>query len=312
MKIGLSIPRSPDPEGLRRFAQRAEQLGFESVLAGDHIVLPTGGTTQYPYTATGAFSSPADEPFLETLTLLGYLAASTSTIKLGSTVIIVPYRNPVLQAKMFASLDVLSHGRMICGVGVGWLEKEFETLGVPYAARGAMTDEWLDIFKILWTERDPEYHGTYYRFSGIQFLPKPVQQPSIPIWVGGHTRRALRRTAKYGDCWHTTRQTPDFVAQHLPYLRQQTEQAGRDPAAITISLKRSLHFTDLGFPERDGVRSGGMVLGTTQDVLDDVAYCREVGIDQLTYDFRVDGIDDQIRVMEHLADRVLPTAAQLG
>ena len=115
MKIGLSIPRSPDPEGLRRFAQRAEQLGFESVLAGDHIVLPTGGTTQYPYTATGAFASPADEPFLETLTLLGYLAASTSTIKLGSTVIIVPYRNPVLQAKMFASLDVLSHGRLICG-----------------------------------------------------------------------------------------------------------------------------------------------------------------------------------------------------
>ena len=148
MKIGLSIPRSPDPEGLRRFAQRAEQLGFESVLAGDHIVLPTGGTTQYPYTATGAFASPADEPFLETLTLLGYLAASTSTIKLGSTVLIVPYRNPVVQAKMFASLDVLSHGRLICGVGVGWLEKEFETLGVPYAARGAMTDEWLDILHI--------------------------------------------------------------------------------------------------------------------------------------------------------------------
>ena len=190
MKIGLSTPRSPDPEGLRRFAQRAEQLGFESVLAGDHIVLPTGGTTQYPYTATGAFASPADEPFLETLTLLGYLAASTSTIKLGSTVIIVPYRNPVLQAKMFASLDVLSHGRLICGVGVGWLEKEFETLGVPYAARGAVTDEWLAIFKVLWTERDPAYHGTYYRFSGIQFWPKPVQQPSIPIWVGGHTRRA--------------------------------------------------------------------------------------------------------------------------
>jgi len=151
-----------------------------------------------------------------------------------------------------------------------------------------------------------------YHFSGIQFWPKPVQQPSIPIWVGGHTRRALRRTATYGDCWHTTRQTPDFVAQHLPYLRQQTEQAGRDPAAITISLKRSVHFTDLGVPERDGVRSGGMVRGTTQDVLDDVAYCREVGIDQLTYDFRVGGMEDQMRVMEHLADRVLPTATQLG
>ena len=113
MNIGLSIPRSPDPDGLRRFAQRAEQLGFESVLAGDHIVLPTDGTTQYPYTATGAFASPADEPFLETLTLLGYLAASTRTIKLGSTVIIVPYRNPVVQAKMFASLDIITGEKVV-------------------------------------------------------------------------------------------------------------------------------------------------------------------------------------------------------
>jgi alkanesulfonate monooxygenase SsuD/methylene tetrahydromethanopterin reductase-like flavin-dependent oxidoreductase (luciferase family) len=145
-----------------------EQLGFESVLAGDHIVLPTDGTTQYPYTATGAFASPADEPFLETLTLLGYLAASTRTIKLGSTVMIVPYRNPVVQAKMFASLDVLSHGRLICGVGVGWLEKEFETLGVPYAARGAMTDEWLAIFKVLWTERDPAYHLPIRRTKSLK------------------------------------------------------------------------------------------------------------------------------------------------
>ena len=142
--------------------------------------------------ATGAFASPADEPFLETLTLLGYLAASTRTIKLGSTVIIVPYRNPVVQAKMLASLDVLSHGRLICGVGVGWLEKEFETLGVPYAARGAMTDEWLDIFKILWTERDPEYHGTYYRFSGIQFW-NPFSDQTIRAHFFHSARRRASR-----------------------------------------------------------------------------------------------------------------------
>ena len=312
MEIGLSIPRLPDAEGIRRFVQRAEELGFESVLVGDHIVLPTEGTDQYPYTADGSFSRPTDEPFLETMTMLGYMAACTDTIKLGSTVIILPYRNPVVQAKMFASLDVLTNGRMICGGGVGWLEKEFETLGVPYDQRGPMSDEFLQIFKILWTESNPEFHGKFYQIDGIQFYPKPVQKPHIPIWIGGHTRLALRRTAKFGDCWHTTRQTPDFVAQNLPYLREQTEKAGRDPSSISISLKRSLHFTDLGAAEGGSVRSGGVVIGTTQEVVDDVYYCRGLGIDQLTYDFRVEGTDASIEVMEHLADKVLSVAHRLG
>ena len=312
MNIGLSIPRLPDAEGIRRFVQRAEELGFESVLAGDHILLPTGGTNQYPYTADGSFSRPSDEPFLETMTMLGYMAACSNTIKLGSTVIILPYRNPLVQAKMFASLDVLSNGRMICGVGVGWLEKEFDTLGVPYAERGPMSDEYLEIFRTLWTQSDPDFHGKYFDIEGIQFYPKPVQQPHIPIWVGGHSRPALRRVAKYGDCWHTTRQTPDFVAQNLPYLREQTERAGRDPAEISISLKRSLHFTDLSASEEKSVRTGGVIIGTTQEVIDDVVYCRELGIDQLTYDFRVEGIDACVGVMEHLAREVLPVAHRLG
>ena len=132
IKIGISIPRLPDANAIRKFASTAEKLGFESILAGDHIILPTAGTNQYPYTADGSFQRPSDEPFLETMTMLGYIAACTETIKLGSTVIILPYRNPIVQAKMFASLDVLTGGRMICGVGVGWLEHEFDTLGIPY------------------------------------------------------------------------------------------------------------------------------------------------------------------------------------
>ena len=313
MKIGVSIPRLPDAEGIREFSQRAEQLGFESVMAGDHVVLPVAGTNQYPYTPTGAFQRPSDEPFLETMTMLGYMAACTSEIRLGSTVLILPYRNPVVQAKMFASLDVLSGGRVICGVGVGWLEKEFDILGVPYADRGPMTDEFLEIFNALWTEEVPEHKGKYYQIDGIYFEPKPIQKPRIPIWVGGHTRRALRRTARYGDCWHTTRQTPDFVAQNLPYLREQTERAGRDPADITISLKRSLHFTDMhGAEEGVGVRSGGALIASTQEVIDDLHYCNELGIDQLTFDFRVDGISPCIEVMEHLAENVLTVAERLG
>ena len=157
LEIGLSIPRIPDVQGLRLFAETAENLGFESVLAGDHIVLPTGGTNQYPYTADGSFSRPSDEPFLETMTLLGFLAACTNRIKLGSTVVILPYRNPVVQAKMFASLDVLTGGRIICGVGVGWLEKEFEILGRDYHQRGTMTGEWLS----TWVLNTPQHTESY-------------------------------------------------------------------------------------------------------------------------------------------------------
>ncbi len=312
MEIGISIPRLPDTQGLRRFVESAEELGFESVLAGDHIVLPTAGTNQYPYTSDGSFSRPTDEPYLETMTLLGYLAACTSRIKLGSTVIILPYRNPVVQAKMFASLDVLTNGRIICGVGVGWLEKEFETLGLDYHQRGEMTNEFLEIMQALWTQPDPEYHGKYYSFDGIKFEPKPVQQPSIPIWVGGHTKAALRRTAKYVSCWHTSRQTPDFVAGNLPYLRERIEKEGRDQSEVTISLKRSLHFTDMGMNEGGYVRSGGSLVASTQEVLDDLHICQEIGINQLTFDFRVESLPDSINVMEHLADKVLPAARRLG
>ena len=312
MEIGISIPRIPDVPGLKRFVEMAETLGFESVLAGDHIVLPTAGTNQYPYTADGSFSRPSSEPFLETMTLLGYLAAFTDRIKLGSTVIILPYRNPVVQAKMFASLDVLTGGRIICGVGVGWLEKEFEILGLDYHQRGAMTDEFLGIMQALWSQSNPEFHGKYYDIDGIQFEPKPIQQPAIPVWVGGHTKAALRRTAKYGSCWHTTRQTPEFVAENLPYLRDRIKKEGRELSEVTVSLKRSLHFTDMGMNEGGYVRSGGSLVASTREVLEDLHACQEIGIDQLTYDFRVETVPDCIKVMEHIAEHILPVARRLG
>ena len=308
MRFGFTLPNTMDGEALCRFAERAESLGFESIWSGDHIVLPTAATDQYPYTADGSFTRPSDVPFLEVMTLLSYIASRTSRIRIGSTVIILPYRNPILQAKVFASLDVLTGGRVICGVGVGWLEREFEALGASYADRGAVSDEFLAIFRRLWAEPDPEFHGRFYSFEGIQFYPKPVQQPRIPIWVGGHTRRAIRRTVAYGDAWHPTRQTPEYVAGLLPYLRGQAEEAGRDPEEITISLKRSLHFTDLAIPEGGGVRSGAAVIGTTQEAMDDVRRCQELGIQQLTYDFRTGDVDSCIRTMEHFAERVVPTA----
>ena len=304
MRFGFVLPNSIDGEELCYFAQRAEALGFESIWTGDHIVLPTAGTDQYPYTSDGSFSRSADEPFLETMTLLSYVAARTRTIRIGSTVVILPYRNPIVQAKMFASLDVLTGGRVVCGVGVGWLEKEFETLGAPYAKRGAMSDEWLAIFKCLWTEEYPSHQGQFYSFEGIQLYPKPVQKPHIPIWVGGHTRRAIRRTVAFGDAWHPTRQTPEYVEGMLPYLRHNAQEVGRDPNDITISLKRSLHFTDLGLPESGTVRTGGAMIGTTSEVIEDVRRCSQIGISQLTYDFRTRDVEACVRIIEHFAAEV--------
>ena len=309
MKFGFNLPDTLDGDELCRFAQRADELGFESLWSGDHIVLPTAGTDQYPYTADGAFARPSSSPYHEMMTVLTYVAACTKQIRIGTTVTILPYRNPIVQAKMYASLDVLTKGRVICGVGVGWLEKEFQTLGVPHAERGPMSDECIEVYKCLWTEENPEYHGKFFDFDGIQMYPKPVQKPHIPIWVGGHTRRAIRRTVAYGDAWHPTRQTPEYVAELLPYLRQQAETAGRNPDEITISLKRSLYFTDLGMTERSTVRTGAAVIATTQQVIDDVHHCQELGIHQLTYDFRATSVDECIQALEHFADKVVPAVS---
>jgi probable F420-dependent oxidoreductase len=307
MRFGFGIPNAGATIGgpdIIRFVQRAEALGFESVWTGDHIILPVAATTQYPYTADGSFPLAATENFLEPFTLLAYVAAVTKTVKIGTTVIIVPYRNPIEQAKMLSCLDVLSGGRLICGVGVGWLEKEFDVLGASYKDRGPVTDEYLQIFKTLWTEPAPAFNGRFYSFDGVTMYPKPVQKPHPPIWVGGHSRRAIRRAVRVGDAWHPTRQTPEFVARQLPYLREEAERIGRDPRTITISLKRSLDFTDIGLSGTVLRRSGGALIGTTQDVLDDVRRCQDIGIDQLAYDFRTGRVDEMLAIIEHFATAV--------
>ena len=308
MEYGFALPKTTDGEALIRFARAVEDLGFESVWMGDHIVLPSEETDQYPYTPDGRFVARPDDPQLDALVTLSYIASSTSRIDIGTTVAIVPYRNPILQAKMFATLDVLTQGRVVCGVGVGWLEKEFEALGASYPERGPVTDEYLRIFRRLWRDAEPEFHGEHYHFEGIYFAPKPVRDGHIPIWVGGHTRRAMRRAVNYGDAWHPTRQTPEFIAANLPYLRGYAEGVRRDPDEVTISLKRTLHFTDLGVEEGQSNRSNGALIASTGEIIEDVSACERIGIQQLTFDFRTPDVDDCIRTMEHFADSVAPRA----
>lgn len=177
-------------------AQRAEHLGFDSVWLIDHIVIPQSVTSVYPYSPDGVSTFDPSQPILEPLAGLSFLAGCTEHVRLGTAVLIIPYRPPLLTAKMLAILDVLSGGRLTLGAGVGWMAEEFQALGLDtFAKRGAVTDEYLRLFKEVWTNDTPVFKGRYSQVPEIGFLPKPVQQPHPPIWIGGHTGPALRRAA---------------------------------------------------------------------------------------------------------------------
>jgi len=301
MQYGIVLPKHINPDELIKFAVAAENLGFHSLWAADHIVLPITETNLYPYTEDGRFTANAEDPQLDAFTLLSFISSQTSQINLGTSVAIIPYRNPILQAKMFASLDVLTKGRVICGAGVGWWKEEFAALNAPFEKRGLATDEYLQIFKQLWTSDVTEFHGETYDFSGIAFFPKPIQKPNgIPIWVGGHTKRAVRRTVRFGDTWHPTRLDPNQIENMLPFINQQCEEYGRNRDEISISLKRTLHFTDIGIETNSRIRSKAAVIDSTQAVTEDIKHCRDLGIENLTFDFQTSNTDECIKVMEHL------------
>ncbi len=230
MKYGFTLPgRGPfaNPDDLGRLAKQGESLGYDTLHTGDHIVVPKHITSTYPYSPTGAFPGSGTGEYLEQLTVLSYLAGQTQRIRLVTSVIIVPHRNPLVAAKALATLDVLSKGRLVVGVGVGWMQEEFDTLGIPpFKERGAVTDEYLQAFKELWTSDDPTFDGTYCRFSNIDFLPKPAQRPHPPIWVGGESRRAMRRTARQ---WLV----PDWLQPAISHGR---------PAATPSRLRAPAHI----------------------------------------------------------------------
>ena len=303
MEYGIVLPKHINPDELIKFTAAAEELGFHSLWAADHIVLPIAETDLYPYTDDGRFTANSQDPQLDAFTLLSFIASQTNQINLGTSVAIVPYRNPILQAKMFASLDVLTKGRVICGAGVGWWKEEFAALDAPFEKRGLATDEYLQIFKLLWTSDVTELHGETYEFSNIAFFPKPVQKPNgIPIWIGGHTKRAVRRTVKYGDTWHPTRLRPDQIENMLPFIDQQCEEYNRKRDEITISLKRTLHFTDIGIETNSRIRSKAALIDSTYTVVEDIKNCEDLGIKNLTFDFQTNKTEECIKIMEHLMD----------
>ena len=240
MQVGIHLPqmgRSATPDRVREFAQAAEAGGFDILWAVDHVVLHRDGTSGgYPYSADGNLPRAfvAEEPLLEPLGLLYYVAGQTSRIQLGTSVLIVPMREPVLHAKLMATLDYLSGGRFILGAGVGWWKEEFEALSVPFKARGKRMDECLALMRALWTEEYVTFNGEFYQLDGWACNPKPVRP--IPIWLGGESPQQMRRVGQVGDGWIATPGDRPTQWEHFAVAKRAAEEAGRDPDALTISM----------------------------------------------------------------------------
>jgi len=293
MEYGFYLPNSGagvEPNALSDIAKLGDRLGFFCMVMPDHVLQPNKVNSTYPYSLTGDIleaGQSGNGEWPEQITTLAYLAGITDQIKLVTSVMIIPYRNPILTAKMLSTLDMLSKGRLILGAGVGWMEEEFELLDTePFAERGAVTNEYLQAFIELWTSDNPTFEGKYVNFSDITFLPKPVQKPHPPIWIGGQSKPAIRRAAQIGNAWHPVGAIPaaplepEELAENLALLHNYAEKAGRDPSQIQVSVKAPLYDSN----NSDGSRR--RFTGSPDEVRQDVQTYADVGVTHLIFDFR--------------------------
>jgi probable F420-dependent oxidoreductase len=298
-------------ENIIALAQRAEALGYAYLGVADHLVVPVQSGVRYPYTADGIWpGAPTGECF-DAIATLAFLAACTHHIKLLTSVAVVPYRPAVLAAKLFLTADVLSDGRVIAGVGSGWMREEFEALGTPpYAERGAVTDEYLKVWKTLWTEARPTFDGTYTKFENMVFEPKPTSKPHPPIWVGGESPPALRRVAQFGDAWYPVSNnqqirlnTPERLKSGVDGMRRVVEKAGRDPASVDVGYLWFLPPNETVQIGPDGERQ--LFTGSTADWQEDAAALAEAGARHVILYLQRPTIEETLAVMQRVSEAVV-------
>src|SRR5580765_561235 len=229
MKFGLMYANAGPfayPEMLTHLATTAERVGVESMWTVEHVVIPVGYKSTYPYDPSGKFPAPEQMPMPDPLIALSYTAAVTKTLRLATGILILPQRHPLYVAKEVATLDVLSHGRVILGIGVGWLEEEFDALGIPFAERAGRTAESVRALRALWKDEAAPFDGKYYRWGAVESHPKPIQKPGVPIVVGGHTEMAARRAARYGDGFFPGVGETGKLKALFKVLREECEKVG--------------------------------------------------------------------------------------
>ncbi len=235
MKYGTFLFQT-QPASLAAIARKAEELNFESLWIPEHIILPVAYNSPYPYSSSGRMPAPPETPLHDPMLALAYVAGITSKVRLATGIYVLPIRNPFTTAKAVASLDVLSGGRFIFGIGIGWLEEEFEAVGMSFKDRALRTREYVALMKALWTSDAPVYVGKTVAIEGFKFMPKPLQKPHPPLVFGGHTEPSLRRAARLGDGWYGIGESLDGVRDVIARLREHERAQGREaPLELTVS-----------------------------------------------------------------------------
>jgi probable F420-dependent oxidoreductase len=289
MRIGFSLLNNwgvADVHALVDLASRADELGLDSVWVHDHV-----------FNVGHVFDRIGGKPYYEPLTLLSFVAARTRRVRLGTSVLVLPYHNAIRLAKAAATLDVLSGGRLVMGVGVGLIHQEMEAMGSAFAERGAITDEAIAVMRALWTQEDPSFSGKHYRFAGMKFSPKPLQKPSIPVIVGGVSHAAIRRAAWLGDGWQPLGLSPEALAPGIAILREEARACGRDVANIPVSIAMSLATPRLG---RDALGA------KAAEIIENAKAYASLGVDTLVISANTGEPREAGAALEMVAREVVP------
>ncbi len=297
MEFGVTVPNNWGIENVQEalaFGPLAEELGYDSVWVMDHLF-----NNGYIRERLG------DKPYYHPLATLTYLSATTSRVLLGTSVLVLPYHNPVELAKYTATLDQMSGGRVTLGVGVGAMTEEFDALGIPMSERASLTNECIRVMRELWENPAPSYHSRRWKFDDLRFSPKPVQRPHIPLWIGGASPGALRRAAHMGDGWHPSGVSPDEYAQKKEQISQMAAEVGRDPAAFTWSARVEVEAS--GGPSSDRAASRARIPGhdLEQTALSVAAY-REAGVEHMVLALNTGDVRRIRELMESLATETIP------
>ena len=304
MDFGWHLPcygRLATRENLILVAREAETRGFESVFVSDHVALPFEPKTPYPSSRTGAFPVPPTDAFLEPLTALGLVAAVTERVRLGTTVLVLPHRHPVLAAKTIATLDNLSGGRVIVGAGVGWLRDEIELFGVPFERRGAWSDEALGAMKRCWADERSKHHGEFFNFDDVGCFPKPAQKPYPPLWIGGRTAAAYRRVARFGDGFHAAWSAPDVMREQIREVWKECEALGRLGTDLVFSVRAGYGIRDEA--QREGKAS---LLGPPDFIAQQIQRYADVGVSHIVLEARTRDLDEHLTAMRRFAEDIRP------
>jgi len=289
-------------ESVRALGILADQMDFHSIWVADHVALPATFTSTHPYSGK-AFPTSVEVPLFEPVAAMGVLVGATKRVRIGTAVMVMPYRQPVLLSRMLITLDNFSDGRIILGAGSGWLAEEFDLLGADFATRGRATDEQLEIFKALCAGGTTGYQGRVYKFDPIHSFPGSKQRPSPPILIGGITDVALRRVARIGDGWLSTAIHPDELKERLATLKRLCAERGRAFADLNLVHKV---FINIGEPQMNkfGARQPGT--GTRQQVIDDLKGCFDLGYHQVIFRFRSGSLEETREQIQRFADDIVP------